>query len=153
MHDRIRLIREDQKLSRAAFGERLGVSGDVINNLERGRVEPKEHIVKLLCLEFNVDEKWLKTGIGSMYLSIDNDSIDHLIERNGADDLEISIVKAYFELDKDLRAQIVDHFKEKFTAAKSPVDLAEEEYIKSRSSSAQNTSSSALNIISEKNNA
>ena len=49
MNERIRLLREDKALSRAAFGEKLGVSGDVINNLERGRVEPKDHIIKLIC--------------------------------------------------------------------------------------------------------
>ena len=31
MHNRIRLLRETKKLSRAAFGEKIGVSGDVIN--------------------------------------------------------------------------------------------------------------------------
>ena len=64
MNERIRLLREDKALSRAAFGEKLGVSGDVINNLERGRVEPKDHIIKLICAEYSVNEKWLlyKTG-------------------------------------------------------------------------------------------
>ena len=33
MNDRIRLLREKLGLSRVAFGQKLGVSGDVINNL------------------------------------------------------------------------------------------------------------------------
>ena len=52
MNERIRLLREKKGLSRAAFGERIGVSGDVINNLERGRVEVKEHIIKLIYQPF-----------------------------------------------------------------------------------------------------
>ena len=68
MNKRIEEIRKHNKLSRAAFGERIGVSGDVINNLERGRVELKDHIFKLICMEYNVSEDWLRTGMGEMLL-------------------------------------------------------------------------------------
>ena len=65
INERIKRLRgEILNLSRAAFGERIGVSGDVINNLERGRVEPKEPIIKLICSEFHVDYIWLTTGKG-----------------------------------------------------------------------------------------
>ncbi len=65
MNERIKQLRNDVlHLSRAAFGERIGVSGDVINNLERGRVEVKEPIIKLICSEFHVDYIWLTTGEG-----------------------------------------------------------------------------------------
>ena len=49
LSERIKYIREDMEMSRAAFGETLGVSGDVINNMERGRVEIKEYMLKLIC--------------------------------------------------------------------------------------------------------
>lgn len=66
MNKRIEEIRKHHGLSRANFGERLGVSGDVINNLERGRVDVKDHIFKLICNEFNVNEDWFRTGEGEM---------------------------------------------------------------------------------------
>ena len=78
MNKRIRNLREDLALSRAAFGEKLGVSGDVINNLERGRVEPKEHIIKLICAEFSVNENWLRNGVGEMYIQPDTFSLERL---------------------------------------------------------------------------
>lgn len=64
MNERIKQLRKELNLTRAQFGERLGVSGDVINNLERGRVEPKEPIIKLICKEFNVNYQWLTKGEG-----------------------------------------------------------------------------------------
>ena len=73
MNTRIEEIRKYNKLSRAAFGERIGVSGDVINNLERGRVELKDHIFKLICMEFNVNEEWLRTGEGEMFIPVSRD--------------------------------------------------------------------------------
>ena len=67
MNERIRMVREEFHLSRAAFGKDLGVSGDVINNLERGRVEAKEPIIKLICSVYSVQEGWLRTGEGEMF--------------------------------------------------------------------------------------
>lgn len=81
MHTRIMELRKNEGLSRVAFGERIGVSGDVINNLERGRVEIKDHIIKLICREFNVNEEWLRTGIGEMF--IEKDDEDVLMEQLG----------------------------------------------------------------------
>lgn len=66
MNKRIEEIRKSENLSRAAFGKELGVSGDVINNLERGRVEIKEHVIQLICMKFDVNETWLRTGEGEM---------------------------------------------------------------------------------------
>ena len=74
MNTRIETLRKDQGLSRASFGARIGVSGDVINNLERGRVEAKEHMILLICKEFGINEEWLRTGEGEMYLPIERES-------------------------------------------------------------------------------
>ena len=71
MNERLRLLREEIGISRARFGQRIGVSGDVINNLERGRVEIKEYILKLICSEFNVNESWLRDGTGEMFVELD----------------------------------------------------------------------------------
>lgn len=68
MNERLKALREHEGLSRAAFGERLGVSGDVINNFERGRVEIKEPFIKLICVEFNINEDWFRTGEGEMFI-------------------------------------------------------------------------------------
>ena len=65
--DRIREIRKSLKLSQTAFGEALGVSRDVINNLEQGRVEPSDLIINMMCARFDIDEQWLRTGVGTMH--------------------------------------------------------------------------------------
>lgn len=154
MNERIRIIREDKQLSRVAFGQLLGVSGDVINNLERGRVEAKEHIIKLICAEYSVNEEWLRTGNGSMYVEPDTFSLDDFVQKRGATDLELEIVKAYFELDPDIRKAVVSHFKERLSSAASvetepTVEELEEEYKKSVLNTAQNTGLSASSITED----
>lgn len=64
--ERIRFIRKNLSLSQQEFGKQLGVSRDVICNLEYGRVEPKEPFLTLLCNTFDINKDWLLTGEGDM---------------------------------------------------------------------------------------
>lgn len=127
LNDKIRELRESFGLSQTAFGSRLGVSRDVVNNLERGRVEAKEHIVKLICSEYHVSEKWLRTGEGPIYNERETFSLDQFAREHGATQLELEIIKVYFELDPALRRAVMDHFKTHF--ALDP-DEAEAEALK-----------------------
>lgn len=77
INERIQEIRNTLKLSRRAFGEILGVSGDVINNIENNRLrrpEQKEPIYKLICEKFNVNEIWLRTGKEKMFNDTDEEN-------------------------------------------------------------------------------
>lgn len=81
MNSRIKEIRKNIKkngksLSQEDFGMTLGVSRDVIANLERtvNPVAPTGQMIKLLCREHNVNEQWLRTGEGEMFLPTDPDA-------------------------------------------------------------------------------
>lgn len=67
MPNRIKSVREALDLSQREFGEKLGVSRDVISNIEYGRVQPKELLLRLLCQQYGVNEHWLETGEGEMF--------------------------------------------------------------------------------------
>lgn len=68
MSNRIKAVREALKLSQREFGEKLGVSRDVISNIEYDRVRPKELLLRHICQLYRVNEEWLKTGEGEMFL-------------------------------------------------------------------------------------
>lgn len=67
MNTRIKAVRAALGLSQRAFGERLGVSRDVISNIESGRRVPKAPFLQLLCAMYGVDRRWLDTGDGEMF--------------------------------------------------------------------------------------
>lgn len=73
IHERIKELRKKHlKMSQTAFGERLGVSRSVINNIELNvlaRPDQKLSLYKLICSEFNISEEWLLNGTGDMYAS------------------------------------------------------------------------------------
>ena len=104
--ERIRCVREDLKMTRAAFGESLGVSGDVINNMERDRAEVKEYMLRLLCKVHNVNYFWLVEEKGDMYLSPPEIITNEVAEKYGLDQNDISLIEEYVNLDPDVRNAI-----------------------------------------------
>lgn len=110
MNERIRCLRDELGLSRAAFGQKIGVSGDVINNLERGRVEIKEPMIKLICSEFSINEEWLRNGTGEMKQKSPADTMDQLKKEFGLDDFSYNLVYQYLKLDADQRRTVRDFF-------------------------------------------
>lgn len=66
MRIRIKEIRLNRGFSQEEFGKRLGVTKSTISNIETGRFNLTDSMVKLICKEFNVDETWLRTGEGNM---------------------------------------------------------------------------------------
>lgn len=70
LHEKVKKIRDDFGLSRREFGERLGVSENVIVNIEYDRLkrpEQKEPLLRLICKEFHVNESWLRYDEGNPY--------------------------------------------------------------------------------------
>ena len=110
MNERLRLLREKIGISRAAFGQRIGVSGDVINNLERGRVEIKEHIIKLICSEFLVNENWLRTGSEPMFLQTSSGTMEQLKKEFHLDEFSFNLVYEYLKLEPAQREKVRDFF-------------------------------------------
>ncbi len=98
MNERLRFLREEIGISRAVFGQQIGVSGDVINNLERGRVEIKEHILKLICSEFDVNEVWLRTGSGDMFSKTPSSTMEQLKKEFDLDEFSFNLVHEYLKL-------------------------------------------------------
>ena len=66
MNERIKKVRLDKdiNLSQEAFGKRLGVTGAAISRIESGDRSASDQIILAVCREFNVNETWLRTGVG-----------------------------------------------------------------------------------------
>lgn len=71
IHERVKKLRKEiLHLSQTEFGEQLGVSRSVINNIERNvlaRPDQKEPLYKLICKEYHVSYDWLMNGEGEPF--------------------------------------------------------------------------------------
>lgn len=109
--DRIKKIRNALGLSQSEFGERIGVKKSAISGIETGRQSLASQMSHSVCREFHVSETWLETGEGEMFVKEDDFSLDQFLKDHDADQLEVQIVKAYFELPADMRRQLIEAFK------------------------------------------
>lgn len=75
MNERIRKLRKHLDMTQREFGERLGIKGNTIANYELGRNEPIDAVISLICREFNVNEEWLRTGTGEMFVEMDKEDM------------------------------------------------------------------------------
>jgi transcriptional regulator with XRE-family HTH domain len=68
LHERIKYVRTQLNMSQKVFGEHLGVSRDVIANIEYARVSPPKIFIQHLCSTFCVNLEWLDTDQGSVFI-------------------------------------------------------------------------------------
>ena len=128
MHERIRELRKNHlHLSQEAFADKLGVTRSVIKNLELNnlaRPDQKLSLIKLMCKEFSVNEDWLLNGTGPMFIEEDAFSLNGFAAQHGASDLELEILKAYFEIEPETRRKLIEHFRSRLTGpSDDPAEL------------------------------
>lgn len=73
MNDRIKKLRKELGLTLDKFGEKLGVTKPTISRIENGVNNVTEQMIKSICREFNVNETWLRTGEGEMFVDMDTE--------------------------------------------------------------------------------
>lgn len=116
IHERMKLIRQQNNMTQEQFGKRLGISRDVYANIENNRLrkpETKEPIIKLVCKEFGISYQWLVNGEGDMEsddeseaLKIVNDVI------TGENEFAKKVLVSFAKLGEDKWKMIRDLIKE-----------------------------------------
>lgn len=111
MNERIKKLRKDLDLTQREFGERIGVKPNTIATYEIGRNEPIDAVISLICREFNVSEKWLRTGEGEMFVQREPQPLEDLLTQlirgrdiTGADRI---LVKNFLELSESSRQEVI----------------------------------------------
>lgn len=106
LHEKIRKIRTDLELTQQQYADKLGISRDTVNNLERGRMQIKEMYLRLICKTFRVNYFWLTEEKGDPYISVPDILMDDVIEKYGLDDLDKELIEEYVKLKPETRTAI-----------------------------------------------
>ena len=126
LNERIRHLRKDVlDMSQRQFADALGMAQTSISALESPGGGVSERFIKTVCTMFNVSENWLRTGEGPIYNEGEAFSLDRWTKEHGATELELEIVKVYFELDPSIRQAVMDHFKAHFGGSEAASENAE----------------------------
>lgn len=70
MKDRIKVVRKALGLNQTDFGSKIGVKQGTVAAYESGARIPLDSVIVSICREFNVSERWLRTGEGEMFVQL-----------------------------------------------------------------------------------
>lgn len=74
MNIRIRELRKALNLNQTDFGNRIGIKQGSVAGYESGARVPLDSVILSICREFNVSERWLRTGEGDMFNDRDREN-------------------------------------------------------------------------------
>lgn len=107
MKERLKEIRKSNPNGKTqeTFANYLEISKENISSYESGRRNPSDAFIKLLCEKCNVNEDWLRTGNGEMFMP---ETKDEQISKMLADvmksedgNFKKKLISALAQLDKD----------------------------------------------------
>src|SRR5690606_11565879 len=75
INKRVFFLREKLGLNQEDFGGKIAIVRSGISNIENEVRKVNERTIKLICQEFNVNEDWLRFGIGKMF----NENADSIL--------------------------------------------------------------------------
>lgn len=73
MKDRIKAVRKALGLTQQEFADKMGIKRFSIANCEIGKTKPSTPVISLICQNFDVNEVWLRTGEGEMFMARDRE--------------------------------------------------------------------------------
>ena len=126
INERMRFFRKDVlHMNQTDFANSIGMKQTGVSYMERDGSTVTDQAIKATCSVHNISEEWLRTGKEPMRIEPVTFNLDEFAKSHDASDLELKIVKAYFEIDPDIRKNVLEHFKEHLMVSGVP-DTPEE---------------------------
>ena len=106
MNERIKLLRKTLGLNQTDFGSKIGVKQGTVTGYETGTRTPIDAVISSICREFNVNEDWLRTGEGKMFIEVPEEDLyskaaASLLKEDDA--LAIEGLKLYYSLSPEAK--------------------------------------------------
>lgn len=114
-NERVKYLRKEiLHMNQTDFANSIGMKQTSVSSFEKNGATVSDQTLRAISSIHRICEKWLRTGEGPMYDAPETFSLDKFARERGATDLELRVVKAYFNLDPRIRDLIVEHFKAEF---------------------------------------
>lgn len=124
--NRVNKLRKELGYTLDRFGGKLGVQKSAISKIEKGENNLTKQMLLSICREFNVNQEWLRTGEGEMFVPVPEEDevaayVEDLLADNGENELYNlikSIMRTYNELSpksqevlRDASKKLVENLK------------------------------------------
>lgn len=102
INERIALCIKKLEVKKTYFAQRLNVSQAFVTQMTKGVSAPSDRTISDICREFNVNEDWLRTGEGDMFIKLSRkqEIADFIaeIEKGKEDSFQMRLVSALSRL-------------------------------------------------------
>jgi HTH-type transcriptional regulator / antitoxin PezA len=105
LKDRFKELRKELNATQQEFADKLKISRNFVAQIEMGSKVPSDRTIDDVCREFNVNEEWLRTGNGDMFVpGIKDKQISAMLAdvmKSGEDSFRHRLVSALARLDDE----------------------------------------------------
>jgi len=106
INDRVKQVRVSLNLTQKEFGQKITLAQTYLSQIENGDRDVTDKISRIICLQFNVSEKWLQTGEGEPFNEGDDVLVTQLAKQYDLDAFGIKFIRTYLSLPPAHRAAI-----------------------------------------------
>lgn len=107
MNTRFILLRKALNLTQREMGDAIGISNSGISNIEKGLRNVTEKHIRLLSVAFSINETWLRTGEGEMFVQAAPAPLDALAKELRITHDEKELLDVFLSFSPDERAQAI----------------------------------------------
>lgn len=113
INERFCQVLKDSGLSQEAFAKAIKRGRGEIANIVYGKTEPKGNVIDAVCEKFNINETWLRTGVGEMHVPLSRDAqlAKIFATVQVSDDERARLVKAFASLPPEAYPQLYKWFQ------------------------------------------
>ena len=109
MLNRLKQLRKALGLSQDQFGFKIGIGQNAVARIENGKSNLTNRNFDAICLVFNVNPEWLRTGVGEMFNApAEKTFLDKLAEEKGLDARGKALIQSIIDLPASVREGVID---------------------------------------------
>lgn len=106
--ERLKYIRKTLNLTQKNFAKEIGMSRSGYSQIETGDRPISDRLIKSICMAFNVNENWLRTGKGEMFIKVEDSIFKQLSEKYNLNEKDLCFIKHYLNMNPQNRQYLLN---------------------------------------------
>ena len=98
INERVKMARKALNLTQIEFGDKVGISQGHLTSIESGKRTVTDKSVIAICATFGINEEWLRTGTGEMFIASDSTIVSQLSSEYGLDAFEKVLIEGFLKM-------------------------------------------------------
>jgi transcriptional regulator with XRE-family HTH domain len=120
MIERLKELRKSLGLNQASFAAKIHVAQTTYSQLENGVRKIKDIHISQICNAFNVNEEWLRTGNGPMFLQ-QEEKVNQLVAQFSFPEIVAKMLRAFDQLSPDQQAAVLGYARSFLSSLSDPL--------------------------------